>query len=857
MPFGLTNAPAAFSAMMNRIFGDWLDIFVISYLDDLVIFSTSEKEHSKHVTMVLERLRQNKLYCKLSKCDFFKSQVEFCGHNISGEGVSITDDQIKAIQVRPEITSAKDISKYLGLCVFFQDFVADYAHITEPLTRLLKKQAAFNWSTEQEESITKLINAITHAPVLRYFDENLPTKVLSDASQYAIGGWIAQKHPDGWHPVVFVSRKLRPAEFNYTTTERELMALLYVLEKQGHYLRGGIPFEVNIDSKTLENIQSMDLNNRRMARWILMTQDYNMFIRHISGKLNAVADYLTRNVEMAPTCHKCKNKIKIFATTVGKESEFLKFYSEKVLEDTFLQKVQQWWDSPNRSLQESQRFKHFKKIDNKWFYGKRIYVPDSELLKLEILHRYHDSILAGHQGVARTGGRIKRLYYWPGMEKDIRSYVRSCTKCQRHGERNSLLHGPLHPLPIPKDRFKDISIDFTSISKSDAGFDQLMVIVCRLTKLVRLVPHHKTDSAANIARLFIDNWYSHGFGLPESITSDRDTKFTSKLWTALANQLGIRLELTTSRHQNADGQAEIAIRTYKRTAKKFASISNGDWVDQLRLLEFALNNSISSSAGFTPFFLAFGFHPRVFMEEYGLLEDSSSGLIEGHDLLSMIHRNIQDAQEAISISQEHQALQYNKKRSSSPSYKIGDLVYLSSSGINWPSYSTSPAESIPNYFGPFEITLVDESRDNVTLLLPATAPPQLHPVFHVSKVKPAINRQALFPSFVDQYSRPAPVQTSADGAEMYTVEKILKSRIRRKKTEFLVKFLGYPDSHNEWSPFIPAKWTDWWEDWHHVIAFDPSLDRYRTANPSSNIRTRRSARLHNTNMVSNKGSVRC
>ena len=130
--------------------------------------------------------------------------------------------------------------------------------------------------------------------------------------------------------------------------------------------------------------------------------------------------------------------------------------------------------------------------------GKRVHIPDSETLKLEI---------AGHQGILRTRGRVTRLYYWPGMEQDIRKYVRSCTTCQRHSERNSLLAGKLHPLPIPQDRFRDLSIDFATVSPSKEGFDSLMVIVCRLSKLCRLIPCHRTCSAADVAKLFIDNWY--------------------------------------------------------------------------------------------------------------------------------------------------------------------------------------------------------------------------------------------------------------------------------------------------------------------------------------------------------------
>jgi hypothetical protein len=826
MPFGLTNAPAAFSAMMNRIFGDWLDVFVICYLDDLVIYSKSKEDHSRHLQMVLERLRTNKLYCKLSKCDFFKNQVEFCGHTISETGVSIATSKVKAIQARPTINSAKDISKYLGVTVWFQDFIENYAEITEPLTRLLKKNAPFEFGKEQEDAVTKLIQKITEAPILKYFDDSKKTKVFSDASLYAIGGWIAQEYKNGWHPVVYVSRKLRNAELNYTTAERELLALLYVLEKQGHYLRGGIPFEVNLDSKILENLQSMDFTNRRLARWILMMQDYNMTVKHIPGKTNTVADYLTRNVEVAPTCHKCKTKIKIFSTVVGAASQFLEGYTEAATADPFLQKVQAWWDSPENTDRDGNKFVQFKKIREKWFIGKRVYIPDSETLKLEILNKYHDAISAGHQGILRTRGRITRLYYWPGMEQDIRKYIRSCTLCQRHSERNSLLAGKLHPLPIPQDRFRDISIDFATISPSKEGFDALMVIVCRLTKLCRLIPCYKTCSAEDVAKLFIDNWYSHGFGLPESITSDRDTKFTSQLWKNLAEQLGIKLELTTSRHQNADGQAEIAIRTYKRTAKKFASISNLDWVEKLHLLEFALNNSVSSSTGHTPFFMAFGFNPRVIVEEYGVMDDTSSGIIEGDDLLGVINRNLIQVKDAIGLAQDLQADQYNKKRVKSPNYHAGDLVYLSAEGINWPSYASSPKESIPNYFGPFTITTVDQSRDNVTVELPKTAPKSLFPTFHVSKVKPAISREKAFPAFQDVHDRPGPTEVSEEG-EKYELGKIVASRNRYNRREFLVKYKGYPDSHNEWFPFNIQKLDDWIDDWHLVVEFDPSLSNLK------------------------------
>ena len=144
-----------------------------------------------------------------------------------------------------------------------------------------------------------------------------------------------------------------------------------------------------------------------------------------------------------------------------------------------------------------------------------------------------------------------------------------------------------------------------------------MVIVCRLAKLVKLIPCKNTDTVEKTARRFISNWYAAGFGLPKSITSDRDSKFTSSLWTEISKALNFELQLSTARHQQTNGQAEIAIRTYKRTARKFPGLLDKDeWDSNLSILEFALNNSISAATGFSPFQLAFGFSPRCFPEEY-------------------------------------------------------------------------------------------------------------------------------------------------------------------------------------------------------------------------------------------------
>lgn len=486
-------------------------------------------------------------------------------------------------------------------------------------------------------------------------------------------------------------------------------------------------------------------------------------------------------------------------------------------------------------------FNQFKQVGQKWFFGKRIYIPNDDDLKLDILKQYHDVASAGHQGVRRTRNRIQELYFWPGMEEFIRKYVRSCMTCQRNSQRNQVLPRFLHPLEVPTDRFRSISIDFAKISPSATGYNQLMIIVDRLTKFVRLIPCKDTDDTSKTARRFIKYWYSQ-FGLPETITSDRDTRFTSKLWEELMLVLGIKLQLSTARHQQSDGQSEIAIRTYKRTAKKFVSVTNKDWDEQVALVEFALNNSISASTGFTPFHLAFGFSPRTITEEYDWIneQDLSS---DAHQLLNIIQDSISKAKAAMSQSQERQAEQYNRHRIAAPTYAVGDLVMLLSEGIHWPSLANSPSESIPNYFGPLEVTAVDTTRDNLTLKFPHALAARFCPTFHTSVVKPYVSRLAMFPAWRDSFDRPLPT-VGLDGQDLFEVDRVLDKRVlkKSKKVEYLLGFKGYPDSHNQWYPFHPNSHADWSQEWHLLQAFDPSVGAFTDSTPTPVRRSTRSRR---------------
>lgn len=188
-----------------------------------------------------------------------------------------------------------------------------------------------------------------------------------------------------------------------------------------------------------------------------------------------------------------------------------------------------------------------------------------------------------------------------------------------------------------------------------------MVIIDRLTKLLCLVPCKKTDSAKESAKQFIKYWYSTGKGLPKTISSDRDSKFTSSFWSELGLALGIKQQLATARHQSANGQAEVQVRIVKKVLRKFANYSQDNWSEVLPLVEFSLNNSTSSSTGYSPFYLFNGFEPRVFPDERLVRSSGLSSSRPAHRLLRDIGDALAKAREAISAAQADMLFQYNRR----------------------------------------------------------------------------------------------------------------------------------------------------------------------------------------------------
>ena len=296
MPFGLMNAPGTFQAFVNDVLRDFLDDFVVVYLDDILIYSESPEEHEEHVKKVLSRLEAAKLSLKLEKCEFDKTKVDFLGYVISTDGISMDPSKVAAIQEWATPKSAFDIQVFLGLANFYRRFVKNYSKIATPLTALLKKNAKFIWSRAAQAAFEKLKYRLSTGPILRHFDPSKPCIMETDASDYALGGVVSQYDENGLlHPIAFYSRKLLPAEMNYQIYDKELLAIVATFKHWRHYLEFSEDITVVLtDHRNLEYFSTTRNLSRRQVRWAEILSDYNFVIKYRPGSQNAAADALSR-----------------------------------------------------------------------------------------------------------------------------------------------------------------------------------------------------------------------------------------------------------------------------------------------------------------------------------------------------------------------------------------------------------------------------------------------------------------------------------------------------------------------------------------------------------------------------------
>ena len=413
----------------------------------------------------------------------------------------------------------------------------------------------------------------------------------------------------------------------------------------------------------------------------------------------------------------------------------------------------------------------------------RIVVPSNNELKEAILRSRHDSKTAGHPGRARTFQLVRRVFTWASLKRFTNQYVDGCDSCLRVKSSTQRPLGMLEPLPIPAGPWTDISYDMITDLPIANGFDSILTVIDRLTKMVHFIPCRKDMNSEELADIMLRNvWRLHG--TPKTIVSDRGSIFISQITQQLSKRLGIRLQPSTAYHPRTDGQSEIANKAVEQFLRHFVTYHQDDWEALIPMAEFSYNNNNHTSIGMSPFRANYGFNPAITgtPSSEQCVPAVEQRMASFEKLQSEITASLAEAQESMKI-------QFNRKVNETPTWKVGDEVWLNSRNIA----TTRPSPKLDHrWLGPF--TIIGKISESAYRLKLPESMRQVHPVFHVSQLRKHT------PDEISGRTQPEPTPLKINGSDEWEVEDILDRREIRGTLKYLVSWKGFGPSENSWEP---------------------------------------------------------
>lgn len=760
MGFGLTNAPATFQSAMTDILAPFIGKFVVIYLDDILIYSKSPAEHTEHLRAILEALRRHQFFAKPEKCRIGVNQVTFLGFVIKNGTVSTDPAKVEAIKKFERPRSITEARAFLGLANVVRDFIPNFADLTAPLTALTSPRTPFHWTAAAQKAFIMLKDEISRCSELYLPDLTMPFILQCDASNVALGAVLLQLD----RPVAFFSRQLLPAERNYPVHDRELLAIVAALRNWRHYLVGR-HFIIQSDHQPLQFLKSQRDLNSRQARWLSFLGDFDFSIDYIRGKTNKVADALSRCTSCAPV-----ELILSRPTTV---------YSYD--NDQFFGRIKR------RVRAQLPSSFYIDDEDRLWLHAQsdapRLCIPAGEN-KNRLIAEVHASEFVAHPGEARTIEQVKRRYFWPKMDVDIRQFVKECRICQKSKRTyQSKVRSGLHPLEVPEGRWTSIGMDFiTDLPTSAVGHDAVLVIIDRFSRRVHLIPTKKALTTEELVVLFTRE-YVRLHGLPTSIVSDRDPRFTALFWKQLTERLGVKLKMSTAAHPQSDGVTERANRAINATMRALLNDFTNDWEKKLPLCEFAINSNVHAATGMCPFQVDLGYVPPTPFDHHtyqGASTPADQFILDQRTTLQRIRDRLTTQREQIINHQQY----LNNDDSIMSTLQDGDLVLIDTHRLQ----IDSPVEKKKwrlQYEGPYRI-ISKVGQGAYRIKLPSWM--RAHDVINEQYLKRFVNSTV-----------PEPI-LAADGSPQYIVERILDTRQVGRNKEVLIQWRGYPLDEASWEP---------------------------------------------------------
>ena len=556
LPMGLKGAPSYFQRVMStHVLGGLINVICELYLDDLIIFGTTEEEFLRHLELVLERLKKFSLTLNPEKCVIGKDSVEYVGHTINHEGIHFSRQKLDGIITIPLPKTMKQLKSFLGLANYFREHVRDHSNIVHPLNNLLKdynnkKSRPIVWNEEAETAFSTIRSAIHECPVLFFLDDTSPIFLETDASDYGIGAYLYQVINGIQKPIGFISKTLHGAELQWDTPQKEGYAIFYALKKWEYLLRDR-RFTLKTDHDNLVKLKSMYTTDKKVQRWLSCYQGYDYHLEYIKGEKNEIADSLSR---LCDTSH-------------------INLADRVCLLDEY--KVPQ---------------KYWAKI--------------SAVHNSTVGHRGVDATVHKLQG-AISDGTIVLDEPWEYMRDHVRRFIRRCPCCQKMSQIKAPIEA--HPFTVSSYNVMErLAVDFIErLTADDEGNDHILVMIDTFSRFVELMPC-KGATAKNAAKAL----FAHmgRYGAFSQLFSDRGKAFISEVVKELTTYAGMEhiQNVPYSKEENA-----IVERSNKEIMRHLRNIIFDyrvakKWSTYLPLVQRVINSTKHISTGVTPAEIVFG-----------------------------------------------------------------------------------------------------------------------------------------------------------------------------------------------------------------------------------------------------------
>ncbi|KAK8952364.1 hypothetical protein KSP39_PZI003940 [Platanthera zijinensis] len=605
MPFGLCNAPATFQRCMIAIFTDLIEEGIEIFMDDFSVFGRSFEACLEVLKKALDRCIQTNLILNWEKCHFMVKEGIVLGHKVSKKGLEVDRAKTEVIEKLPPPTNVKGVRSFLGHAGFYRRFIKDFSKISKPLSHLLEKDSHFNFDGECLVAFHSLKQSLVSSPIIISPDWSLPFTIMCDASNFAVGAVLGQVRDKVFHTIYYASKTLIDAQVNYTTTEKELLAVVFAFDKFRSYLVNSKVI-VYTDHAAIRFLVEKKDAKPRLIRWVLLLQEFDLEIKDRKGAENPVADHLSRleyerekvvDIEIRENFPD-ERLLAISEASIPWYADFVNFIVSNIL-------------PPDIDYQQKKRFLHQAKFylwDAPYVFKIcadqviRRCVPEIEVH--DILEKCHASPYGGHFMGKRTAMKVLEAgFYWPTLFRDAHLYAKECDRCQKTGNIHRGASMPMTNI-MEVEVFDVWGIDFMGPFVNSGGNFYILLAVDYVSKWVEAIATQKND--AKIVLKFLKANIFTRFGTPKSIISDGGTHFCNTQFKSLLKKYGVTHKVALAYHPQTNGLAEISNREIKSILEKTVSTTRKDWAFRLNDALWAYRTAYKTPMGVTPFRMVYG-----------------------------------------------------------------------------------------------------------------------------------------------------------------------------------------------------------------------------------------------------------